>query len=166
VHRPDNAGAPELTPLDRVAFVVGTWFGCGQSPKAPGTVGSLGALPLHFLLIRLPLAYHVGAIVLVTVLGTWAAQRISDALGQEDPQRVVVDEVAGVLIAMGCVRLSPWWMAAVGFALFRFFDITKVGPIRAAEHARPAGVGIMADDLVAGVFAGILARLGAMALGV
>jgi phosphatidylglycerophosphatase A len=166
VQRPSDTGAHELTPLDRVAFVIGTWFGCGQSPKAPGTVGSLGAVPLHFLLIRLPLPYHVTTIVGITVLGTWAAQRISDALAQEDPQRVVVDEVAGVLIAMACVRASTPWMAAVGFVLFRFFDITKLGPIRAAEHARPAGVGIMADDLVAGVFAGVLARLGAAALGV
>ena len=119
MQRSDGTRAPELTPADRVAFVV----------------------------------------------GTWASQRISDALGQEDPQRVVVDEVAGVLIAMACVRNSAPWLSAVAFVLFRFFDITKVGPIRAAEHARPAGVGIMADDLVAGVFAGILARLGAMALG-
>ena len=91
MQRSDGTRAPELTPADRVAFVVGTWFGCGQSPKAPGTVGSLGAVPLHLLLIRLPLAYHCGAIVLITLLGTWASQRISDALGQEDPQRVVVD---------------------------------------------------------------------------
>jgi phosphatidylglycerophosphatase A len=166
VQRPNGAGARDLSPLDRTAFVIGTWFGCGESPKAPGTVGSLGAVPLHFLLSRLPLAQHCGAIVLITVLGTWAAQRISDALGQKDPQRVVVDEVAGVLIAMACVRNSTPWMAVAGFVLFRFFDITKIGPIRAAEHARPAGLGIMADDLVAGVFAGILARLGAMALGV
>ncbi len=164
MQRPDRSGAHELTPLDRLAFVVGTWFGCGQSPKAPGTVGSLGAVPLHLLLIRLPLSVHCGVILVITVLGTWASQRISDTLGEEDPQRVVVDEVAGVLIAMAAVRAYSAAFAVAAFVLFRFFDITKLGPIRAAEHARPAGVGIMADDLVAGVFAGILARLGAMLL--
>jgi len=154
-----------MTPLDRFAFVVGTWFGCGQSPKAPGTVGSIGAIPLHLLLLRLPLAYHAGVIAAITAVGTWAAQRISDALGEEDPQRVVVDEVAGVLIAMACVRTAAPLAAVAAFVLFRFFDITKLGPIRVAESARPAGLGIMADDLVAGVFAGVLARLGAAALG-
>jgi phosphatidylglycerophosphatase A len=154
-----------VTPLDRFAFVVGTWFGCGQSPKAPGTVGSIGAVPLHLLLVRLPLGYHAGIIAALTVLGTWAAQRISDQLGQEDPQRVVIDEVAGVLIAMACVRTAAPLAAVAAFVLFRFFDITKLGPIRAAEHARPAGVGIMADDLVAGAFAGVLARLGVALLG-
>ena len=154
-----------MTPLDRVAFVVGTWFGCGNSPKAPGTVGSLGAVPLHLLLLRLPFGYHAGAIAALTVIGTWAAQRISDQLGQEDPQRVVIDEVAGVLIAMACVRTAAPLAAVAAFVLFRFFDITKLGPIRAAEHARPAGVGIMADDLVAGVFAGVIARLGVALLG-
>jgi phosphatidylglycerophosphatase A len=154
-----------MTPLDRVAFVLGTWFGCGESKKAPGTVGSLGAVPLHFLLIRVSLAYHCAAIALITVVGTWAAQRIADATGLEDPQRVVVDEVAGVLIAMACVREENPWFAVAAFVLFRLFDITKPGPIHWAEHARPAGVGIMADDLVAGVFAGILARLGAFAIG-
>lgn len=154
-----------MTPLDRLAFVVGTWFGCGQSPKAPGTVGSLGAVPLHLLLVRLPLGVHASIIAALTIIGTWAAQRVSDQLGQEDPQRVVIDEVAGVLIAMACVRSAAPAAAVAAFVLFRFFDITKLGPIRAAEHARPAGVGIMADDLVAGVFAGVLARVGATLLG-
>lgn len=154
-----------MTPLDRVAFVIGTWFGCGESPKAPGTVGSIGAVPVHLLLVTLPLSYHWAVIALITALGIWASQRISDALGQKDPQRVVVDEVAGVLIAMACVRTAPAAAAAAAFVLFRFFDITKLGPVGMAERAKPAGLGIMADDLVAGAIAGILARVGVMALG-
>jgi phosphatidylglycerophosphatase A len=154
-----------MTPLDRLAFVVGTWFGCGESKKAPGTVGSLGAVPLHLLLVRLPLVTHVAIIAAVTLLGTWAAQRIADTLGQKDPQRVVIDEVAGVLIAMAAVRSAPPLAAVGAFVLFRFFDITKLGPVGVAERARPAGVGIMADDLVAGVLAGILARAAVAALG-
>jgi len=155
-----------VTPLDRVAFVIGTWFGCGESPKAPGTVGSIGAVPVHLLLVTLPVTYHWAVIALITALGIWASQRISDALGQKDPQRVVVDEVAGVLIAMACVRTAPAAAAAAAFVLFRFFDITKLGPVGMAERAKPAGLGIMADDLVAGAIAGILARLGVMALGI
>jgi phosphatidylglycerophosphatase A len=154
-----------LTPLDRVAFVIGTWFGCGESPKAPGTIGSIGAVPVHLLLVTLPVSYHWATIALITGLGIWASQRISDVLGQKDPQRVVVDEVAGVLIAMACVREASPVAVAAAFVLFRFFDITKLGPVGIAERARPAGVGIMADDLVAGAIAGILARAGVMALG-
>ena len=154
-----------MTPLDRFAFVLGTWFGCGEAKKAPGTVGSLGAVPVHLLLLRASLEVHVGVIAAITVAGTWAAQRISEALGQEDPQRVVVDEVAGVLIAMAAVRAAPPLAAVFAFVLFRFFDITKLGPVGLAERARPAGVGIMADDLVAGVLAGVIARAVVVALG-
>ena len=154
-----------MTPLDRVAFVIGTWFGCGESPKAPGTVGSIGAVPVHLLLVTLPLSYHWATIAVITALGIWASQRISDILGKKDPQRVVVDEVAGVLIAMACVRAAPPAFAVAAFVLFRFFDITKLGPVGIAERAKPAGLGIMADDLVAGAIAGAIARAGVMALG-
>jgi phosphatidylglycerophosphatase A len=144
---------------DRTAFVLGTWFGCGLSPVAPGTFGSLGAIPLHFLLCRTAMPVHIAAIVAITAIGTWAAQRIATVLDQKDPQRVVIDEVAGVLIAMAFVRESTLLAAAAAFALFRLFDITKPGPIRRAEHAPPIGFGIMADDLLAGLAAGILARV-------
>jgi phosphatidylglycerophosphatase A len=163
VHREQQLA--DVTPLDRVAFVIGTWFGCGESPKAPGTIGSIGAVPVHLLLVTLPLSYHWTAITVITALGIWASQRISDTLGQKDPQRVVVDEVAGVLIAMACVRGAPAAFTVAAFVLFRFFDITKLGPVGMAERAKPAGLGIMADDLVAGAIAGILARAGVMALG-
>lgn len=151
-----------MTPKDRTAFVLGTWFGCGESPKAPGTVGALGAVPLHFLLCRATPAVHLAAIVVVTAVGTWAAERVAAVLGKKDPQRVVIDEVAGVLIAMGFVRGGSFWAAAAAFALFRFFDITKLGPIGWAEHAKPVGFGIMADDLVAGLAAGVVASGGVL----
>jgi phosphatidylglycerophosphatase A len=151
-----------MTPRDRAAFVLGTWFGCGESPKAPGTMGSLGAVPLHWLLCRTAPAAHAGAILVITAVGTWAAQRMAVVLEKEDPQRVVIDEVAGVLIAMGFVRGGSPWAAAAAFALFRLFDITKPGPVGWAEHAKPVGFGIMADDLVAGLAAGIVAWLGVL----
>jgi phosphatidylglycerophosphatase A len=95
----------------------------------------------------------------VSVLGTWASHRASIVWNEKDPQRVVIDEVAGVLIAMGMVRGAGLWPAVLGFALFRLFDITKPGPIRRAERLPPVGFGIMADDLVAGIVAGVLTRL-------
>src|SRR5690606_34333133 len=89
---------------DDLAETLATWFGCGLAPKAPGTVGSLGALPLHVGLRLLPPVPHVAAVVAVTAIGTWAAHRVAVLREEEDPQRVVIDEVAGVLIAMGLVR--------------------------------------------------------------
>jgi len=151
-----------MKPTDRIAFVLGTWFGCGLSKVAPGTVGSFGALPLHFALCRLGFAEHAGAVVAISLLGIWASHRVSVVLGQKDPQRVVIDEVAGVLIAMGAVRSFGPLAISVAFALFRLFDITKPGPVGRAEHLSPAGLGIMADDLVAGVLAAIVTRVGLM----
>lgn len=149
---------------DRVAFVVGTWFGCGASRIAPGTVGSIGAVPLHWALLRLPLALHWAVIVLLSLVGIWASDRVAHVLDVKDPQRVVIDEVAGTLIAMGMVRDLGPWVGAAALVLFRFFDITKPGPIGRAEHAEPAGLGIMLDDLIAGAVAGAVARFGALAL--
>jgi phosphatidylglycerophosphatase A len=149
---------------DRTAFLLGTWFGCGESRVAPGTVGSIGAVPLHFLLVRLPLTWHWAAIVAVSLIGIWASDRVARVLDVKDPQRVVIDEVAGTLIAMGMVRDLGVWTGVVALAAFRFLDITKPGPIRRAEHARPAGLGVMLDDLVAGACAGAVTRLGAVAL--
>lgn len=154
----------EMKLTDRVAFVIGTWFGCGESKVAPGTVGSIGAVPLHLLLYKLPLVLHWAAIVVLSLVGIWASDRVAHVLDLKDPQRVVVDEVAGTLIAMGMVRDLGPWVGAAALVAFRFFDITKPGPIRRAEHAEPPGLGIMLDDLVAGAVAGAVTRLGALAV--
>lgn len=147
-----------------------TWFGCGHLKPAPGTWGSLGALPLFVLLSFSPLPLYALGTALVTVLGVISAGSYARALGSDDPSQVVIDEVAGVLIALGVVHAAAVLAAAslapqhaanlwhLGFAwvLFRAFDIFKPWPISAAEHAKPLGLGIMADDLVAGLLAGLI----------
>ncbi len=143
---------------DSIAETLATWFGCGLAPKAPGTVGSLGGVPLHLALRVLPPVPHALAILGVTAVGTWAAHRVAIKRGEEDPQRVVIDEVAGVLIAMGLVRSRSVRTQIYAWLLFRAFDITKPGPVSSAEKLKPAGLGIMADDLVAGALAGVAAR--------
>ncbi|MES1185648.1 MAG: phosphatidylglycerophosphatase A [Myxococcales bacterium] len=139
------------------ARLLATWFGCGLSPKAPGTVGSLGAVPLHLALATLGPLPHAAAIVALTVAGTWAANNVARAEGIEDPQKVVIDEVAGTLIAMGMVSGSSWGIRLLALALFRLLDITKPGPIDTVQRLEPPGVGIMADDVLAGLAAGIMA---------
>jgi phosphatidylglycerophosphatase A len=139
------------------ARLLATWFGCGLSPKAPGTIGSIGAVPLHFALATLGPLPHAAAIVALSVAGTWAANEVARAEGIEDPQKVVIDEVAGTLIAMGMVSGASIGIRLLGLVLFRVLDITKPGPIDTVQRLEPPGVGIMADDLLAGVVAGAMA---------
>lgn len=149
----------------RAAFVLGTWFGLGLAPKAPGTVGTLGAVPLQWALLALPLPLHWTAIAVVTLVGIWAAQQVAENTGTKDPQVVVIDEVAGVLIAMTLVRGFPLGYQALALVLFRLFDITKPGPVRRVERWQPTGLGVMADDLVAGAAAGLCAYGVALLIG-
>ncbi len=140
------------------ARVVATWFGCGLSPVAPGTVGTLGALPLAYGLHALgPLAYWIGTTA-VTLGGVWASEWTSRELGEKDPQSVVIDEVSGVLIALGLAAPGGFWACFFAVALFRLLDIKKPGSIDAVQYLKPAGVGIMADDVLAGAIAGVVAR--------
>ncbi len=148
-----------LTPSSRWATRLGTWFGCGLSPMAPGTVGSIGAVPLHFLLRGLSPLGHAAVVALITGVGLWASEREAQRLGVEDPQSVVIDEVVGTLIAMGMVRNRSIGTQLLALALFRVLDIAKPGPVDSVQHAKPPGVGIMADDVLAGILAGLSLRL-------
>jgi phosphatidylglycerophosphatase A len=144
---------------ERLATALATWFGCGKSKIAPGTVGTIGALPLHVLLSALGPVPYLAAIAGITAAGTWAAQREAERLGVEDPQSVVVDEVAGVLIALFMTLGRTRRARVMAVILFRVFDIWKPGPIDSIQHMKPEGVGIMVDDVAAGVLAGLVARL-------
>ncbi len=120
-------------------------------------MGSIGTVPLHLALATLGPLPHAAAIVALSVLGTWAANEVARAEGIEDPQKVVIDEVCGTLIAMGMVSGGSWGIRLLALALFRVLDITKPGPIDTVQRLEPPGVGIMADDLLAGAVAGAMA---------
>jgi phosphatidylglycerophosphatase A len=143
----------------RWARRVATWFGCGSAPVAPGTVGSLGAIPLHLALTALGPGTRVLTIAGLTVLGTWSANKLASELGEEDPQSIVIDEVVGTLIALNLARHGGLTGYLLAFAAFRVFDVVKPGFIDDAQRLKPAGVGIMADDVLAGFAAGLLARV-------
>jgi phosphatidylglycerophosphatase A len=135
----------------RPSWIIATWFGCGMVPKAPGTMGSIGAIPLYLLAARAGREGVAAAALAVTAVGIWAASAVARDLGKKDPQIVVVDEVAGVLITMLPMAHVSWRAVLVGFMLFRLFDVTKPWPIRRFESL-PGGWGIVMDDVVAGVF--------------
>lgn len=145
---------------DRIAAALATWFGVGLIPVAPGTWGSLAALPLGVGLIWLggePLL--IGGILAISLAGVWAGERYADAKGQEDPQSVVIDEVAGQWLALlPCMSLG-WIELALAFILFRAADILKPWPASWADRNIPGGLGIMADDWVAGVYAALALAL-------
>jgi len=157
-----TSAQPTRTGLDYAALAISTW-GVGYLPLMPGTFGSLVGLGIFLLLGSLWL--QVVAIVAITWVGIWAASRAERILGRKDPGKVVVDEVAGQMIA-----LLPVWAFAHGpyklsimisFTLFRLFDIFKPYPARKFESLR-GGLGIMADDLVAGVYAALVLSLFAL----
>lgn len=134
-----------------VAWSLATWFGCGLSPIAPGTVGTFGALPLYFLVRSAgPIAILSVAAVLMAI-GIWASNVVVAESGEVDDQRIVIDEVVGVLVPLASAPLT-WSGVAVAIGLFRLFDITKPWPARPAERL-PGGWGIVSDDVVAGVWA-------------
>jgi phosphatidylglycerophosphatase A len=134
-----------------VAVVLGTWFGCGLVPAAPGTMGTLGAIPLYWLAVREGGQTAVASVaILVTVVGVWAASVVQRGLRVEDPQSVVIDEVAGMLFTMIPVVGFSWRATAAGFAVFRVLDVWKPWPIRRFE-ALPSGWGIVLDDVAAGI---------------
>ena len=151
------------TPSTLVSFIA-TGGGSGNLPLAPGTWGSLLALPLAALLAIVGGPWLLSlATLLAFVVGVWASGRYARAVGREDPGSVVIDEIAGQWLAILPVALD-WRYYIVAFVLFRFTDITKPWPCRRAEQA-PGGLGIMLDDIVAGFYAGVLTWLIAVWLG-
>ena len=146
--------------MDRVAFAIATWGGVGYAPVASGTVASAVALVLLWLIpFTMPgLAWTVAA---VTAAGLWAGGRVARVLGQKDPGIIVVDEIAGMGLAVLLLpRTIP--VLLVAFSLFRLFDVWKPFPARESQ-AFTGGLGVMIDDLIAGVYALILV-MGARAL--
>jgi phosphatidylglycerophosphatase A len=140
------------------AWVVGTWFGAGLLKPGPGTYGSVAAVLLWYAAAHVFHAGWVGlavgtavAAAVATLVGIPAATIVAREAGREDPQFVVVDEVAGQSIALIAVR-PDWQHAVLALVLFRLFDIWKPWPIRRLE-VLPEGTGIMLDDVAAGVLA-------------
>jgi phosphatidylglycerophosphatase A len=146
----------------RVAYLLGTWFGCGYVPYAPGTAGTLGAVPLYLLLRPYGAAAVGAAAMVLTIVGIWSADVVAKDSGLKDPQLVVIDEVAGVLTTL-TVAAHTWTALIAGVVLFRVFDQFKPWPARTAERKLPGGYGIVLDDIAAGVW-GALFLIGFQAL--
>jgi phosphatidylglycerophosphatase A len=136
---------------------IATGFGSGLSPRAPGTAGSLAALLPWLALRELPLPVYVLALVLAFALGVWVCGWAVKTLRIGDPGSVVWDEFVGLWIALApllWLRAGYLWILC-GFILFRFFDIAKPWPVSWADRKLDGGLGVMLDDVFAGIYAGI-----------
>ena len=146
---------------EKLALIIATYFGLGLSPKAPGTVGSIGTIPLAFVL-----AYFFGiygiivAAIPIAIVGIYATDVLIREQEEKDPGKVVVDEVVGQLLAFVFVadalkgNFNDWWLYLVGLAAFRFFDICKMGPVKWFDSKVKNAFGVMMDDVCAGLMGG------------
>lgn len=132
-----------------------TWFGAGLAPRAPGTFGTLAAIPL-ILIYRFGPAWSVAALMGIMAVAVWSAHRTGELLGREDPSQVVIDEAAGLFVTLFLLPIT-WESVLLGFILFRFFDIVKPWPVRQSERLK-GGLGIVVDDLLAGIYAHLILR--------
>lgn len=132
------------------AWFIAFGFGSGLMPIAPGTWGTLAAIPIYCLMMSFsPIAY-LSLTALFFILGVWVSDKVSMELGEHDFSGIVWDEVVGYLLTMACAPAGWQWMLA-GFILFRIFDIAKPWPISLADKHVKGGLGIMLDDVLAAI---------------
>lgn len=132
--------------------MIATGFGSGLAPKAPGTFGSLAAVPLCALLIYCPVYVQILVALITFIIGTKAASETEKAMGMHDNSSIVIDEFDGMFIA---VIAFPhfWYYSLLAFVLFRIFDILKPWPVSLADKKIGGGLGVMVDDVIAGIMA-------------
>tara|TARA_R110002111_G_scaffold8723_1_gene31407 strand:+ start:278 stop:763 length:486 start_codon:yes stop_codon:yes gene_type:complete len=144
--------------IKRPVCFLGLGFGSGLAPFAPGTFGTLAAIPIYLLMQNLSLMVYLTLTLVAFVVGIWICQQSANWLGKEDPSAVVWDEIVGYLVTM-IAAPSGWLWIVIGFVLFRIFDILKPWPICVADREIHGGLGIMVDDVMAGIFAAVILQI-------
>jgi phosphatidylglycerophosphatase A len=146
----------------RLVAAIATVFGVGKSPYAPGTAGSLVALPVGWIIaVSFGRGWLLFAAIVMLAIGTWACEIYASAKGEVDPKECVIDEVVGQWIVCAFAPIQVAWYISIlwyifAFVLFRVFDILKPWPINWVERKVPGGLGIMADDVVAALIGGVI----------
>ena len=133
-------------------------FGVGTLPGMPGTFGTMAAIPIYFLLQPLPLWAYIAIVVIMNIVGVWLCGAANRHFGTDDHPAAVWDEIAAFPIVL--IATPPhWYLIAIGFVLFRFFDIIKPGPIGWIDRNIHGGLGVMLDDIVAALVSLIILQL-------
>jgi phosphatidylglycerophosphatase A len=140
--------------IKRPICFLGLGFGSGLAPKAPGTFGTIAAIPVYLLMQPLGLELYILLTILAFFVGITICQQSADWIGKDDPSAVVWDEIVGYLVTM-IAAPQGWEWILIGFVLFRLFDILKPWPISIADKELHGGFGIMFDDVIAGTMAAI-----------
>ncbi len=146
------------TSTNLFAKLIATWFGCGYTPKGPGTAGSAAAIAIAWVLHRyagFPAIWFGYLAVVMFLPGVWAADVLARGSAKKDPQQVVVDEVIGQWTTLAGVTALNWKSWLLAFVLFRLLDILKPPPARRFERF-PGGLGIVADDVMAGTYGALV----------
>jgi len=144
--------------MRRFIILFATWGGTGYSPIASGTVGTLAAIPLYLLLVRLSFPSYLLLLIALTLFACWVSGRAETIFNEKDSGKIVIDEVIGYLVTMTGVPLS-WGSVILGFFMFRFFDIVKVPPANIIDRHMKNGWGVVLDDVVAGIYACLMTQL-------
>ncbi len=137
--------------LGNPVHILSFGFGAGLSPIAPGTAGTLFAIPVYLVLASFSTAAYILFVTIAFAAGCWCSQQTANALGVHDHPGIVIDEIVGYLVTMFLVPTTWYWVLS-GFILFRIFDIWKPWPISMAERRFKNGLGIMLDDLLAALY--------------
>lgn len=154
----DNQQAKNSKP-GGIIYWLAVGFGSGLAPKAPGTAGTVVAIPIFLLMNYLVLWQYLVVVLILFLVGIWICESAANRLGVHDDPSIVWDEIVGYLITM--IAAPPGWLWVVtGFVLFRLFDILKPWPIRVIDKRVKGGMGIMLDDVLAALFALILMQVG------
>lgn len=144
--------------LRHPAHFIAFGFGSGLAPRAPGTFGTLAAVPCYLALSHLPLSYYLLMLIVAFGAGIWLCERTANAMGVHDHGGIVWDEFVGFWLTM-LVAPPGWLWIVVGFVLFRLFDVLKPFPINWLDRRVQGGLGIMLDDAVAGSLAWLCLQL-------
>ena len=144
--------------MNRFFLIIATGFGVGYSPVAPGTLGTLVAIPIYYFLSDIPSPLYEITLVGFFFLSVWISEKAEIFFVKKDDQRIVIDEIVGFLITMLWIPKTTRFII-IGFILFRFFDILKPFPIRRLEKGLRGGYGVVLDDVAAGVYANIILQV-------
>ena len=156
----DNKLSVKYILKDPVLFLA-FGFGSGLAKKAPGTFGTLAAIPIYWLLVHTNAVIYSVTTLLICFSGIWICGKAAEKLGVHDHPGIVWDEIAGLLVTLWWTEFS-WAMLLAGFILFRLFDIVKPWPIKRVDQEVQGGFGIMLDDILAGLLAALVLYLGTL----